>query len=161
MCAQRSASAASKPTSRSASPGMICGDSTCGPKRRCEVTTPPRWLMPATSVFLTSKPSDSAASARSSVAVITPWPPMPQTAMLVMVMAASSDLGVQELHRMLGQGMDDGSGRTWLHAQAAAGAGGGLDAHEGELDFLARGLDLGLAPGDVDRRAADVDAVGA
>ena len=27
-----------------------------------------------------------------------------------MVMAASSDLGVQELHRMLRQGMDDGFG---------------------------------------------------
>src|SRR5690606_12685439 len=43
----------------------------------------------------------------------------------------------------------------------AAGTGRGLDAHEGELDLLARGLDLGAAPGDMDRRTADVEAVGA
>src|SRR5690606_41368790 len=104
MCAQRSASAASKPTSRSASPGTICGDSTCSPKRRCEVTTPPRWLMPATSVFLASKPSDSAAPARISVAVITPWPPVPHTrrsgVLLPAVVLAPLSLLAQELDGM-------------------------------------------------------------
>src|SRR5512137_2575877 len=53
------------------------GEWTWGPKRTSEVTDPPRWLMPWISAFFTSCPARKAASASTSEALMTPWPPRP------------------------------------------------------------------------------------
>src|SRR5512137_2137033 len=53
------------------------GEWTSGPKRTSEVTDPPRWLIPWISAFFTSCPARKAASARTSEALMTPWPPRP------------------------------------------------------------------------------------
>lgn len=57
--------------------------------------------------------------------------------------------------------MDDGIRRAGLDAQAAAGTHRGLDAHEGQVDLAAAGLDLLAATRDVDGRTTDVEAVAA
>src|SRR5512137_882753 len=59
------------------------GEWTSGPKRTSEVTEPPRWLMPWISAFFTSWPARKAASARTSEALMTPWPPRPAKITLV------------------------------------------------------------------------------
>src|SRR5512133_2177001 len=51
------------------------GERTFSPKRTSEVTDPPRWLIPWTSAFFTSRPARKAAWARMTDAVMTPCPP--------------------------------------------------------------------------------------
>ena len=57
--------------------------------------------------------------------------------------------------------MLDGVRRAGLDAQAATGAGLVVDGDEGQFDLAPRGLDRLFAAVDVDRRAADLDAVAA
>ena len=77
-------------TRKSASPRGTMGESTFSPKRTSEVTEPPRWLMPWTSAFLTSRPARTAASARMSEALSTPWPPRPARTTLVTFIVSSA-----------------------------------------------------------------------
>src|SRR5512137_2067826 len=64
-------------TRKSAWPSGIIGEWTDGPKRTSDVTDPPRWLIPWISAFFTSWPARKAASASTSEALMTPWPPRP------------------------------------------------------------------------------------
>ena len=81
---QRRDSRTSKAQRMSARPSSMSGEWTSGPKRTWELTTPPRWLMPCTSLFLASSPNRRATSEMTSLARMIPWPPTPTSRMLVM-----------------------------------------------------------------------------
>ena len=107
-------------------------------------------------------PLAMAASARISVAVMTPWPPMPTTRILVIWLSGMAGfLVTNETHRLGQIGVDDGVGRAGLDTKTTACAGGRLDGDELQLHFLARRLDRLLAARDVDGRTTDIDAIAA
>src|SRR5574343_1122699 len=102
-----------------------------------------------------------AASARISVAVITPCPPMPTTRTLVITLISGPTSLGHQLDRRNRRVMDDGARRTRLDAQRAAGTYRRFDAHESQIDLTTTRLHFLGAPRDVDGRAADVDTVAA
>ncbi len=95
------------------------------------MTSPPRWLMPCTSLFFTWKPACSSTSDSRSLAVRMPWPPTPQIRIdLVFIcrLRSANDSRVMELMcSPFSSTIGDGLVGADLGADAAAGAQGLVD----------------------------------
>src|SRR6266508_1861173 len=120
--AARMASFHSQARTTSAPPSSMRGERTVSPKRRCDVTTPPRCAMPCTSLCFTSRPERRAASATIALARITPCPPTPATSTPTVSGGMTAPGGDRD--------GDERLGRAELRADGAPAARRDVDGHE-------------------------------